>query len=135
MNGKTKRRPRAPLNWMPPPSPPEPTRSEQATRWLTTWRELGGSVAHPGGDVYFVQHETGGLIKIGVSTHVPTRLRDLNAMSHDPRYVVLAAMAGAGTLYERMFHDLFADIRMHGEWFRPESALLDFIEEVKRAQP
>lgn len=99
--------------------------------WLDVRQRNLGRIAHNGGDVYFAQHETGGFIKIGVSTHVPSRIAGLNAMSHDPRYRLLAVIPGGGTFYEHIFHDEFAHLREHSEWFRPEQDLLDFIALAK----
>jgi Meiotically up-regulated gene 113 len=103
--------------------------------WLEVRQRNRERLRHSGGDVYFLQHETGGLIKIGVSVHVPSRVASLNAQTHDPRYRVLAIIPGGGTLYERIFHDEFAHLREHGEWFRAEQDLLDFIARAKEMMP
>lgn len=85
-----------------------------------------------GGLVYFIQHATGGAIKIGISSGPDYRLRNINASTHDPRYAFLATEHG-GRAREAELHLRFAHLRMHGEWFQPEQDLLDYIAEVKRA--
>ena len=79
--------------------------------------------------LYFIQHETGGPIKIGISVNPTRRLKNINASAHDPRYRILATTRG-GRERERMLHEKFARYRKHGEWFAPEQDLLDYIAEV-----
>lgn len=78
-------------------------------------------------DVYFIQAETLGLIKIGVATDIQSRLRSLQASCPD-RLVVLGLLTCHNFgQQEREVHARFADARAHGEWFRPTVELLDFI--------
>lgn len=79
--------------------------------------------------LYFIQHETGGPIKIGISVNPVRRLRNINAATHDPRYRILATTRG-GREREKLLHEKFARHRRHGEWFAPEQELLDYIAEV-----
>lgn len=76
--------------------------------------------------LYFIQHETGGLIKIGISANPVVRLRKINADAHDPRYRILATTRG-GREREKLLHEKFARHRRHGEWFAPAQELLDYI--------
>lgn len=80
------------------------------------------------GYVYFIQHETGGLIKIGISENPERRLKGFNANSHDPRYRILATASG-GRMLEEALHQKFAGARAHGEWFKPHKRLLKYISD------
>lgn len=87
-----------------------------------------------GGLAYFIQHATGGAIKIGISADPTMRLQNINMSAHDPQYAYLATEHG-GRPREAELHARFAHLRMHGEWFRPEQELLEYIEEARDAQP
>lgn len=82
------------------------------------------------GYVYFIQHETGGAIKIGTSEDPERRLKDFNGMTHDPRYRILATAPG-GRMLEEALHQKFAGARSHGEWFKPHKRILDYIAKTK----
>jgi hypothetical protein len=77
--------------------------------------------------VYFVQADSGdGLIKIGTtSSRVEDRLRTMQTGS-PVRLKVLGTVPGDSRV-ESQLHLMFSDIRMHGEWFRPEARLLEYI--------
>lgn len=79
------------------------------------------------GFAYFIQHEEGGPIKIGKSCDPERRCRDLNVNSHDPRYRLLAVVAGYGAA-EANLHLQFRHLRLHGEWFDPTDELLEHID-------
>jgi Meiotically up-regulated gene 113 len=79
---------------------------------------------------YFIQHEEGGPIKIGMSSDPEERLRGININSHDPRYKLLGVMPG-GRTQEKNLHIQFRHIRVHGEWFLPEPELLDYIANLE----
>lgn len=73
--------------------------------------------------VYFVQGP-GGLIKIGFSLDVPSRIRSLESNCGP---LQLRLQLDGGRRLERHLHRLFKDLRRHGEWFEPGPQLLDFI--------
>lgn len=77
--------------------------------------------------VYFIQGESGGPIKIGITTDLAKRLKAIPY--HEPLRV-LAILPG-GHVQESELHQRFADLRLSGEWFRPERSLLDFIVSIK----
>lgn len=81
--------------------------------------------------VYFVQGELG-RIKIGFSSNVESRLRDLQCSSAVPLRL-LASIPG-GPAVEAELHARFASARVHGEWFEPTEDLLVFIEAVRGAR-
>lgn len=74
--------------------------------------------------VYFLQPEAGGPIKIGYSTNVEMRVRELQRMNAVP--LRLLGTIGAPCDLERWLHDRFAEFRLHGEWFEPCAELLAF---------
>ena len=75
--------------------------------------------------VYFVQAVDGGPIKIGISFDPTSRLRSIQTGSHS-KLIVIGTIPG-GRRKERELHERFREFRLNGEWFRAESALLDFI--------
>ncbi len=75
--------------------------------------------------VYFIQPAQGGLIKIGVAQHLPSRLATLQTGS--PLELRVIAVMQGGEPVERELHKRFAADRRHGEWFEPSPELLDFI--------
>lgn len=79
-------------------------------------------------EVYFIQSGEGGPIKIGYSTNVEKRQRDLQISS--PHQLALLARLPGGPKLEKVIHRGFAEHRVKGEWFRPADDLLTFIHEV-----
>lgn len=77
--------------------------------------------------VYFARSHR--LVKIGVSTNLKARFKDLNAMSAVP--VALALWEPGGREMERALHKRFGAYRHHGEWFRPHGELQAFMRRLK----
>jgi hypothetical protein len=77
---------------------------------------------HQGAVVYYMR--LGDMVKIGWTTDLATRRQDVNPQE------VLATEPGDMKL-ERQRHQQFADLRVHGEWFRLEPPLTEWISEVK----
>jgi hypothetical protein len=86
----------------------EVRRRERARRW-----------------VYFIQAETGGPIKIGISRDVERRRAELQRQERQPLRV-LAFMEGT-IKDEAAMHQRFATHRLHGEWFSPAPEVLSCI--------
>jgi hypothetical protein len=78
--------------------------------------------------VYFIREGSDGLVKIGYSKRVHTRIRALSTQA-GRQMRLLAAMPG-GKAEERELHQRFADARAMGEWFRPVAELLAEIEKI-----
>lgn len=76
------------------------------------------------GDVYFVQ-SAAGAIKIGFSTDLKHRLRDLQVASGE-RLTLIGKVSGTYS-HESSLHRHFRHLHLHGEWFSPGKDLLDFI--------
>lgn len=75
--------------------------------------------------VYFVQNPDTGLIKIGTSHTTPIRMRAL-AVQEQANLKILGVVTGSYQT-EKMLHQYFAHLKEHGEWFRPDNDLLDYI--------
>lgn len=85
--------------------------------------------------VYFISGAH--MVKIGSTCNLPKRFTDLQCGSPVPLTFLLALHTEAPSsdlvALERELHERFAHLRMHGEWFVREGALLDFIlEEASR---
>ena len=98
---------------------------------------LGGKVlqgikeGEENGYVYFIQSEATKRIKIGHTSSLKYRLRELKTGCSDNLYYI-------GTLFfstitkarevEKCLHLIFKDYRLHGEWFEPDQNLVTFIK-------
>lgn len=78
------------------------------------------------GWVYFVMSGENGLIKIGWTADLRKRVLELRSQNAGALHV-LGAIVGSNVL-ERQYHEEFAPLRHHGEWFWPHWALLDFLK-------
>lgn len=72
--------------------------------------------------VYFIQGRVTGLIKIGFSRDVASRLEALRSASPDALDVL--GVVDGGQALERALHARFREFTEHGEWFRPSPDLL-----------
>lgn len=82
-------------------------------------------MANSRGFVYFIECPSQGLIKIGYAAKPEARFYSLITMNAaDIRRL---ATMGGGRVKEAELHIRFAHLRVHGEWFRAESELMDFI--------
>lgn len=102
-----------------------------------TRRQLAQAEVRPFGDeelsgfTYFVGGDTGP-IKIGRAVNVAVRFKDIQACS-PVRLSVLAVRQGGER--ERLYHRLFADARVHGEWFARTPAILAEIARLNATRP
>jgi hypothetical protein len=86
-------------------------------------------------DVYFVQAELVGLIKIGSTFDLGKRLAGVYLASPVPLRT-LGVIRGAGRATEKELHRRFEVDRAHGEWFHPVPELLAYISEhAERIDP
>ena len=79
--------------------------------------------------VYFIQRESDGMIKIGLTSQLSVRMYKLRA--HHGDISVLGVVDG-GYLNERRLHEEFSEDNLHGEWFHPSERLLLYIDENTR---
>ena len=76
------------------------------------------------GYLYLMRHANG-LTKIGRSVQPKAREKTLQA--EDPRLEMIFCVDGVGYLEGRL-HEIFADLRVRGEWFRLEESHVDWIK-------
>lgn len=81
--------------------------------------------------VYFVHAPDAGLVKIGLTANIETRLASLRMGSPVP-LVLLKAVRG-GRTDEAALHSKWGSIRCHGEWFRATDDLLGSIDNIDGA--
>lgn len=78
-----------------------------------------------GGLVYFIQAAHGGPVKIGYTTNLDGRLRDLQTAS--PYRLVVRHLLPGSTVDEAAMHERFKAARLGGgEWFAPTAGLVAF---------
>jgi hypothetical protein len=77
--------------------------------------------------VYFVRAATIGLIKIGSANDPRARLKDLSHSSPDRLELIGLYLCQNRGLIELELHKTFAAHRAHGEWFKPDSAILSWV--------
>lgn len=87
----------------------------------------------PEKQIYFIRPVGAvGPIKIGCSRWVDERLASLMLWSPTPLEVI--TYAEGDVRLEFCVHRMFADHRLHKEWFAPAPALLEAIDRVKAGQ-
>jgi hypothetical protein len=75
--------------------------------------------------VYFIQAQSGGPIKIGLTTKaIEKRLAGLQTSHHQK----LICLATTQMHAEADLHQKFKSLRLHGEWFKPSVTLLSWIQ-------
>jgi hypothetical protein len=93
-----------------------------------------GALPGPGRSVvYFIERQ--GFVKIGTTTSLEKRLRDigkgscmLTGMTVGP--VRLVATMPGDQRHEKFLHDQFHELRVEGEWFLPDGRLCEFIHRL-----
>lgn len=75
--------------------------------------------------VYFMHAPDAGLIKIGATSSLNSRLMALQNGSPVP--LVLIGLIDGGKSIERELHNQWAHLRAHGEWFRVSAELIAYI--------
>lgn len=70
-----------------------------------------------------------GLIKIGITTNLTSRIRAIRNSSPVP-LELLAIRRQAGNVEEGLIHGKFRALRRHGEWFEDEGAIREHIDSL-----
>ncbi len=83
--------------------------------------------------LYFIEAVGLNLIKIGHTTDIRERLSRLQ-MGCPVELRILFVIPGTANDETRL-HFRFHELHARGEWFRAESALLDYIEELRKGGP
>jgi transposase-like protein len=79
--------------------------------------------------VYFLLAPDAKMVKIGVTTDLPSRMQAIQACS--PVQLTVVATIPGDEAVESAMHLRFASSRAHFEWFRLTPELARFIEEIK----
>jgi hypothetical protein len=111
------------------PRQADPTQEPPATA-IAEGKDPYPMPSEPGkGRVYILMQEDGTVCKIGKTTNLEIRMRDLGRLSPQPLHLV--ALLEGYTAVERWFHVHFArQYTGHGEWFRFEGELADTVMEI-----
>lgn len=80
--------------------------------------------------VYFILAEHSKHVKIGVTTDPQRRLEELQTGHHE-RLRLVSTVPG-GPSEEKSYHRRFSKYRAHGEWFKVNGALKEFIERLDK---
>lgn len=96
-----------------------PTHEELDAFERAKWADERG-----GRKVYFIQ--AGDRIKIGVTKNVRKRIAVMQTGSSVP--LVLLATRKGDTGLEREYHARFAHLRLHGEWFEANPAIMSEVD-------
>lgn len=88
------------------------------------YKESFGYIGQP--LVYFIRG--GGLIKIGHANNLGERLRSIQMMS--PVIIEYLGCVLGGETLEREIHRKFKHLRKHGEWFKPDAELINYISDL-----
>lgn len=78
--------------------------------------------------IYFIQLGDDGPIKIGKAKDVSTRFYQLQC-AHPETLTLLCVIEGDKDKEDEL-HDLFLNLKIRGEWFSPESELLNYIQSL-----
>lgn len=81
--------------------------------------------------IYFLRSPSSGLIKIGRTKYLRSRLADLS-YQHREQLIVLGVL-DEPDVYETQLHRQFKKWRVRGEWFEPTAHLLAFVQSKARA--
>ena len=82
--------------------------------------------------IYLASCEHLGLLKIGCTSSVSRRMRQLSADRQS--LVECLSMVSGSILQEKRLHDRFEPLRVTGEWYRDDSAIIDFFESIVRGE-
>lgn len=107
---------------------------EEAKRIVDAIKLQGGSAplrpSRPSNLMYIAQGEVTRLVKIGITCDVVKRMDTLQTAS--PDRLMLLWHGPANSRLERRVHKSFDHLREHGEWFRAEEDLVEFILECRQ---
>jgi predicted GIY-YIG superfamily endonuclease len=116
--------------------------------WSKTWAGEGVKVITPGNRthdldsekishqayfVYFIFNEDSNAIKIGIAHNVQKRMMSLQTSSPAKLKLMKSLQVNGSEealKQERLLHQKFSAIRLNGEWFKADTVLLEFIEQL-----
>lgn len=77
--------------------------------------------------IYFARSQKTGLVKIGFTSDFKRRIHHLNSLNNDR--LTLVGLIEGDMQTEREMHTRFSDARVRGEWFKPCSAMAEFMQD------
>ena len=86
------------------------------------------------GHIYFIQSADTHYIKIGYSVELDRRLKEIS-LHHTGVRLLGSYYCRGPRRFEELIHTLFGDLRVRGEWFRPNGRIFDFLQahdDIKR---
>jgi hypothetical protein len=86
--------------------------------------EIFGGLDHST-EVYFLEGALSGLIKIGIASHLKSRISAIQSASTEP--VSLVCHLPGNKDLEKFLHGVFEPLKHHGEWFYPHWTLKSVI--------
>jgi predicted GIY-YIG superfamily endonuclease len=93
----------------------------------------GEKIAHQTHFVYFISNEDSNAIKIGIARNVQKRMMSLQTSS-PAKLKLMKSLQVDGSeeaqKQERLLHQQFSAIRLNGEWFKADTVLLEFIDQL-----
>lgn len=78
--------------------------------------------------IYFIQCGTQGPIKIGFTKDILKRMQTLQTANHEKLHII--GMIAGSEQEEVVLHQKFAPLVIRGEWFQPNSTLLEYIHSL-----
>jgi len=106
----------------------EASKSDALRQKESRARRRAGAMKQPSdrtGQVYFIQSENGGPVKIGFAVDVKSRISNIQTSRSD-KVVLLATIDGTPEL-EASLHKRFSSSSIGGEWFSPSAELMEMI--------
>jgi hypothetical protein len=83
--------------------------------------------------VYYLASQYGGVVKIGTTVDIDSRVRRMQRAQPAAEFIVLATEPG-GVRVEQQRHREFARSRQQGEWFWLTPHLREHIDTIRSAQ-
>ena len=80
--------------------------------------------------LYFIYSQVLNLVKIGVTTDIRRRFQDIQLCSPVPLRILKTVEAFHAVSIESKLHKQFKDLNSHGEWFRFEDELKQYIDRI-----
>jgi hypothetical protein len=84
---------------------------------LSSFKRDKDNFSSPGADYIYVLGTDEGLVKIGTTNNLWSRLKQLQGMSPKKLEPLMFWVCRSGKSVEAAIHALFRDYRKHGEWF------------------
>lgn len=88
---------------------------------------ISGEVFRQARVVYFIQARTIGLVKIGLARDANSRMKELQIGCPDELVMLGWIEHPRPSAFEAALHRTFSKLRVRGEWYLPDPAILELI--------